>query len=246
MEIAPQDLLASQGEFGLRPELMHLELPGFKFEGKYRTPAEKQRLEQRMAAARQAWEGSIARRRAERLAGIQRGGFLLTGDALEPNFPLLHRLNIPRTMTLARELERMARTKPPPEGGVLGLALSFVQELEYRVPPDRRGDLFTSGLLLPLEVLASAAGDCDSKCLLLACLLGGVCRNRLVLLHGDSHMVLGVAQAREPKQHAVGFDGSVYVLCEASSGVWRPGQTSDKTMQAVRAGRYRAVKLEVG
>jgi hypothetical protein len=174
-----------------------------------------------MAAARQTWEPGVTRRRAERLAAIQRSGFPLNGEVLEPIFPLRYRLSIPRTASLAKELRGMAQTTPRLEGDIQGLAVCFVQKLEHREPSDHRGGLLTSELLLPFEVLEAAAGDCDSECLLLACLLRGIGHKTLARPRGDSHMVLDVARVAGPNQRSVGVDGPTCSLCEASSGVWR-------------------------
>jgi hypothetical protein len=89
-------------------------------------------------------------------------------------------LNAPRTQTLAQELD------------------SIAPEPECAVTPEERDGLYVGGLLTPLEVIVEGEGDCDSKALLFACLLHGATSQRVALLIGCEHTLVGMEGKPRP------------------------------------------------
>lgn len=127
------------------------------------------------------------------------------------------------------------------------LLASFVQSLEYRVPPEtRRGRdgtvIQTFGLTMPLETLFNGHGDCDTKSVLFATLLTDLADTRLILVRGANHMFAGVRAQPRPLERYVRLRGENYVLIELTHP-WRVGHIPNETWHAVELKQVEIIPL---
>lgn len=113
--------------------------------------------------------------------------------------------------------------------------IRFVQELPYQLPPMEYLGKPTSGLLPPPFCLAEGWGDCDTKSLLLACILGH--RYEILFLIGEQHAFIGIQVPPGPHMEFVTIGGKPYVLCEMTD-VWPLGQLPASSVRDINAGKY--------
>jgi hypothetical protein len=127
------------------------------------------------------------------------------------------------------------------------LLASFVQSLQYRVPPDvRRGPdgtpIQTCGLTMPLETLFNGHGDCDTKSVLFASLMTDLADTRLILVRGANHIFAGVRAQPRPLERYVRLRGENYVLIELTSP-WRVGHIPMENWHAVELKQMEIIPL---
>jgi hypothetical protein len=109
---------------------------------------------------------------------------------------------------------------------LLEIALAFLQEIPYEVPPDTARGRRTYGLYTPTEVLVGNHGDCDSKAVTFAALWRRV-EVPLLLVRVPGHVLLGVGVSPGPGERFVRLGNRYFVLCEvAGPAKSRPGRTS--------------------
>jgi hypothetical protein len=131
--------------------------------------------------------------------------------------------------------------------GFLGMMASFVQGLEYKVPPDERKDadgakITLCGVTMPLETLQNGSGDCDTKCFLLASVLANVRGVPAVFLEGERHMFIGVACPPRPGDRYVTVQGIDFVLVETTTP-WPFGAIPRSIEDGLQANRYKVIPL---
>ncbi len=127
------------------------------------------------------------------------------------------------------------------------LSASFVQSLEYRLPPDtRRGRdgvlIRTFGLTMPLETLYNGHGDCDTKSVLFASLLVNLADTRLILLRGANHLFAGVRAQPRRSECFVRIRGETFVLIELTHP-WRVGHIPKENWHAVQLKQMEIIPL---
>jgi len=127
------------------------------------------------------------------------------------------------------------------------LLASFVQSLEYRLPPDiRRGRddtlIQTFGLTMPLETLFNSYGDCDTKSVLFASLLVNLADTRLILVRGANHIFAGVRAPPRPSECFIQLRGERFVLLELTSP-WRVGHIPKENWHAVQLKQMEIIPL---
>jgi hypothetical protein len=132
----------------------------------------------------------------------------------------------------------------------LGTAASFVQALEYKIPPDERvtpggSKVTTCGATMPLETLHNGWGDCDTKCYLLASILASVEAVPAIILEGERHMFIGVACVPKPGDRYVTVQGIDYVLIE-TTGPWPLGAIPRSIEDGLQANLYKVTPLHSG
>lgn len=129
-----------------------------------------------------------------------------------------------------------------------GGVTSFVQSLEYRQPPEVRTNgrgekVNTGGVTMPLETLATRAGDCDTKSLLLASILENVRGAGVLLLEGSDHVFVGLRMAPQQQDHFVRVQGIEYVLVEVTTP-WPIGSIPADVMAGLARNEFRVVRLD--
>ncbi|GEM_PF-5384708 len=113
--------------------------------------------------------------------------------------------------------------------------IRFVQSIPYQIPPADYKNIKTGGILAPALSLDEGWGDCDTKSILLMCILGH--RYELLFLAGASHAFIGIKAEPGASQEYVGINGKKYVLCEMTSK-WRLGQLPASSVKDINSGKY--------
>ena len=177
--------------------------------------------------------------------GIARGPM---ADSLEPDYCWVvqnSRDDVREAAARLREVGRRAGYDDFPR--FVGLLASFVQSLEYRLPPDvRRGrdgiSIQTFGLTMPIETLYNGHGDCDTKSVLFASLLLNLADTRLIFVRGDNHLFAGVRMQPRPYERFIRLRGEDYVLIELTHP-WRLGHIPNENWHAVQLKQMEVLPL---
>ena len=109
---------------------------------------------------------------------------------------------------------------------LLGLFLTFFQDLRYELPPDvdEQGRK-TLGFRVPTAVLVKGSGDCDSKSAAF-CALWRQIPARVLLVVVPRHALVAVEGRPGPDQSSIRLGNRTFILCEvAGPGRFRPGET---------------------
>ncbi len=109
---------------------------------------------------------------------------------------------------------------------LLGLFLTFFQDLRYELPRDVDEDGRTTlGFRVPTAVLVEGAGDCDSKSAAF-CALWRQIPARVLLVLVPEHALVAVEGKPGPDQASIRMGNRYFILCEvAGPGRLRPGET---------------------
>ena len=109
---------------------------------------------------------------------------------------------------------------------LLGLFLTFFQDLRYELPKDvdEQGRT-TMGFRVPTAVLVERAGDCDSKSAAFCALWRQIPARSLVVLV-PKHALIAVEGKPGPDQKSIRLGNRTFILCEvAGPGRFPPGET---------------------
>ncbi len=117
----------------------------------------------------------------------------------------------------------------------INTVIRFVQTMPYQLPPLEYEGIKTGGLLAPVLSLKEGWGDCDTKSLLLMCILGH--RYEMLFLAGAKHAFIGIKAEPGSGQEYVEIKGSKYVLCEMTS-LWRLGELPATSVKDIDSGKY--------
>jgi hypothetical protein len=136
------------------------------------------------------------------------------------------------------------------ENDPLHAFLSFVQYIEYKMPPLYYKGKFINSFFVPLVCLYEKYGDCDSKSLLLAeflCAVPGAEEKAVMVLvrgMGLAHALLAVKRNLLPGMTAL-FDikKGYYIVLETTRPGWAPGFISRRITDAIKAGLFYLVAL---
>ena len=132
----------------------------------------------------------------------------------------------------------------------VGFVASLVQSLTYCIPPSTRRnpdgrEVAICGLTVPIETLANKCGDCESKSVLLASLLGNLPGQRFVLICDDinEHAYLGVQLSPVLGENYIMIHGEPFVLIETTNES-DLGEIDDESMDELNARRPIVTLLE--
>jgi hypothetical protein len=131
--------------------------------------------------------------------------------------------------------------------GALGMMAAFVQALDYEEQPlFRPGStaerIYTGGVTVPLETLATRTGDCDTRAVLLAAVLANFRGTGVVFMEGDSHVFVGLRLPPQVGDRYVTVQGIDYVLVELTSS-WPLGVIPEQQWQKVRGRLLRVIPI---
>lgn len=131
---------------------------------------------------------------------------------------------------------------------VIGAVASFVQELEYKLPPEYRindeGEkILTAGATMPLETLANQRGDCDTKSLLFASLVRSIRMVDVILVGVEDHLFAGIQINPAQGDHKIRHQGRDWVLIELSDS-WPIGHVPQNHLDVIRQGKYRIFDID--
>jgi hypothetical protein len=123
----------------------------------------------------------------------------------------------------------------------INTVIRFIQNIPYKIPPMLYKGKSTSGIFAPAICLAEGYGDCDTKSLLLCCILAH--KYELIFLAGAHHAFIGIKCSPGKKQEYVEIDGNKYVLCEMTSQ-WELGNLPVSSKFDINKGKYKYIILK--
>ncbi len=131
---------------------------------------------------------------------------------------------------------------------LVGAFASFVQSLQYRVPPDHRvnddgKEIVTVGAMMPIETLSKRWGDCDSKSMLFASLTESIDLVEVKFIVMDDHLFAAVQLSPEKDDHSIRHEGDEWILVELTDA-WPLGKVPEKHLHKIKNGDYKVVDLD--
>lgn len=150
-----------------------------------------------------------------------------------------YRRCVARSLPAMREIARAIQQGADRPTERLERILSFVQSLEYALPPIVENGKNIVGFWVPSRVLVDGRGDCDSKAILFATLWLSVEKEMLALIKVPGHVLLGVANTAGGGRCLV-YRGIEFNLIEVSGGalMFPPGTVSEAAYQDLTSGRF--------
>ena len=123
----------------------------------------------------------------------------------------------------------------------INTVIRFVQDIPYQLPPMLYKGKATYGIFAPAICLSEGYGDCDTKSLLLCCILAH--RYELIFLAGTQHAFIGIECNPGNKQEYVEINGKKYVLCEMTYR-WELGNLPISSKYDINKGKYKYIILK--
>ncbi|MFH0865685.1 MAG: hypothetical protein V1904_05795 [Bacteroidota bacterium] len=98
------------------------------------------------------------------------------------------------------------------------MALKFVQDIPYGIPEIKDSTWEVYGMFTPPEIFLRMYADCDSKAILLSCILSYLINSDdiLLLYQGREHALVGIKGVPEKEQKYVEVDGDKYILADVT------------------------------
>ena len=130
---------------------------------------------------------------------------------------------------------------------IVGAFASFVQSLQYRIPPDKRvkddgEEILTVGAMMPIETLSRQWGDCDSKSMLFASLVRSIDLVEVSFIVMDEHLFAAVQLSRTRDDHYINHNRDEWVLVELTDA-WPLGRVPEKHLRNINSNNYTVVDL---
>lgn len=123
----------------------------------------------------------------------------------------------------------------------INTVIRFIQDIPYKIPPSIYKGKVTSGIFPPVICLTEGYGDCDTKSLLLCCILGH--KYELIFLTGARHAFIGIKQTPQMNHEYVEINGQTYVLCEMTYP-WDLGTLPISSRYDINQGKYKYITLK--
>lgn len=148
----------------------------------------------------------------------------------------------------AKDIRSIARRKGyRSKRELVGAFASFVQSLEYRLPPNNRIDdngkeIITIGAIMPIEVLTNQWGDCDSKSMLFATLVRSIDLTEVVFIVKHEHVFAAVDVIPEPEDQTIRYKGDDWVLIELTDA-WPIGRVPEEHIECIDQKQFEIVGL---
>lgn|GEM_PF-4258272 len=122
-------------------------------------------------------------------------------------------------------------------------ALAFVQQIEYKKPPDLRAGSCILQFYPPVEALNARYGDCDTKAILFASMVDNGNGPEVIALRGPDHVIAAVECKPDTPGYVIRVFNKSFLLCECSAPSWPPGSISQTTYKTIAHGDYIPVRL---
>ncbi|MBT4530470.1 MAG: hypothetical protein HOC27_04640 [Phycisphaerae bacterium] len=125
---------------------------------------------------------------------------------------------------------------------LVGAFASFVQSLDYKIPPDRRQnedgeEILTVGAMVPLDVLSKQWGDCDSKSMLFASLVQSIDLVDVVFIVMKEHLFAAVDLRPEKDDQSILHNRDDWVLIELTDA-WPIGRVPEKHIDSITKNKF--------
>ncbi len=178
------------------------------------------------------------------LAYIRKQGLIKIGNQFEVDYSGVYQRNLQYFASIANELTSSAGLLK--EQDPLLDFLRFVQYIEYKIPPMFSEGKYIREFYPPLQCLDEKKGDCDTKSILLAELLGTYTGSDeklgIIILkgYGIFHAVLAIKRNPLPGTLKLYFHGLGYFMpLEPSGPGLMPGFVGRNSYNCLKAGLFR-------
>jgi len=97
--------------------------------------------------------------------------------------------------------------------------MSFVQYINYQLPPVREANRYIGGLWSPVETLVNGAGDCDTKAVLFSAMLKNYSQFETIIVVIPGHAFNGIKgwHKRFPRDHVLKLHGQDVLMLDLTS-----------------------------
>ena len=158
------------------------------------------------------------------------------------DYPAVQHWQYPYVNSIYEKLKDEALRGGMKERDFITLLANFVQNLEYKVPPESRGDYEIFGFWPPVICLSEKAGDCDSKSTLFATILSHYRKAASILILTERHAFIGIKDQHRtfPMDRTQRIGGRDYLLVEMTNP-FELGKIVNSEMAHLRSGRYKYI-----
>jgi hypothetical protein len=150
---------------------------------------------------------------------ISKGLFKQTNDVLKPDYIAIAQYYKSYTQSIAGSfIQILVKEKKDSPKNRIEMAMKFVQDIPYGVPEISDTTWETGGLFTPPEVLIRMYGDCDSKAVLFASLIGNLFdeAEMLFLFTSNKHALTAIKGIPEKGQSYVQVGTDKYIITDVS------------------------------
>jgi hypothetical protein len=155
----------------------------------------------------------------ERRKMIRHGFYMQSGKYLKPDRSAIISFYRPYCRPIAGGIiNLLASESRNTRKNRIEMALKFVQDIPYGVPMISDSTWEVYGMFTPPEVLLRMYGDCDSKAVLLSCILSYLIdSDDIVLLYqGHDHALVAIEGIPTKEQTYIELDGKKYIIADVT------------------------------
>jgi hypothetical protein len=149
---------------------------------------------------------------------LKKGLFMVKDSELMPDYNALIEYYASFTKPIADLLLKIAKEgKNDSDQKRIELAMRFVQDIPYQVPPDYRDNKITSGMFSPPEILVKGYGDCDSKTILFISIISHFIEaDRILILEQSNHVLSAIRIKNKINGTYISFHSKKYLIAETA------------------------------
>lgn len=149
---------------------------------------------------------------------IEEGLFVQNGNYLEINYNAVVEYYSPFCKPIAQSIiNLLTQQQKDSRLNRIEMAMRFVQDIPYGVPPSKNGKRYFGGILTPPQVLIKKYGDCDSKALLFAGILSFLIDSSdIIFLHQNDHLLTAIKGIPSAGDTYIEYNASTYLLAETA------------------------------
>ena len=196
-------------------------------------------------------EEELAKRRSELRDKAKNHGIEMNeeGDQFSVDYNWVITQSVGDLQVIANNIRSTARRKGyRTRRELVGAIASFVQELQFQLPPAHRineeGEkILTAGATMPLETLANQQGDCDTKSLLFAGLVRSIKLVDVIFVAIEDHLFAGIRMNPSQWDHSIRHQGRDWVLIELSD-TWPIGHVPQNHLTIIHSGKYKVIDID--
>ncbi|HAW02569.1 MAG: hypothetical protein ACJ0BN_15990 [Limisphaerales bacterium] len=196
-------------------------------------------------------KGNLARILERKRRAFAKRGILTNGSQYRPDYRWMIRQSRKPIQHVSQMLKQSFEKKSGKSGSdLIAYITNFVQNLDYRIPQSPREwpwkpqlQIVNCGVNMPLETLYNGWGDCDSKSVLLATLLGNLGNINTVFLEGNRHAFIGIAGMPGRNEHFVTHRNIKYRLIETTTP-YPIGKISKKSWTGIQKEQFQVYQVQ--
>lgn len=155
----------------------------------------------------------------ERRKMIKRGFFMQSGQYLKPDRSAVISFYRPYCRPISGGIiNLLADENRDTRKNRIEMALKFVQDIPFGIPEIKDSTWEVYGIFTPPELLLRMYGDCDSKAILLSCILSYLIDpdDILLLYQGHDHALVAIEGTPTKEQTYIELDGIKYIIADVT------------------------------